>query len=128
MRRLLAQLDAELDRDLIGRVIDRPEPGNQATGGWGDRGRGVLKSLVGLLHQRRVIPPALISLGGAADGHHRDRGGRCPGRTGTPASMKPMVRWAVAVELLARTCPQPGKICTRPSWPPAAVPRNNSWG
>lgn len=49
-----------------------------------------------------------------------------PGRIGMPASMKPRVRWAVAVALLARTCPQPGKMCTRPSGTPAAVPWNNS--
>ena len=49
--------------------------------------------------------------------------GQGPGRMGVPASRKPRVRWAVAVELLARSRPrQPGKMCTRPSWTPAAVP------
>jgi hypothetical protein len=42
--------------------------------------------------------------------------GQCRGRMGMPASMKPRVRWAVAAEPLARTCPQPAKMCTRPSW------------
>lgn len=49
-------------------------------------------------------------------------------RTGTPASMKPRVRCVLAVELDTRMCPQPGKMCTRPSWTPAAVARNSSSG
>jgi hypothetical protein len=54
---LRAQPHAELDSYLIGRVIDRPEPGDQAPGGRGDRRSGILKRLAGLLHHRGAILP-----------------------------------------------------------------------
>jgi len=41
--------------DLIGRIIDRPEPGDEATGGRDDRRGGILKGLIGPLHQRGLI-------------------------------------------------------------------------
>ena len=59
-------MHAELDPDLIGRVVDRPEPGDQATGGRGDRRGGILKGLIGLLHEGGAILPE--------PAHHRTGG------------------------------------------------------
>src|SRR6266851_4211718 len=54
---LRTQLHAELDSHLIGRVIDRPEPGDQATSGRCDRCGSVLKGLIGLFHKSRAVLP-----------------------------------------------------------------------
>ena len=56
-----------LPKGLIGRVINRPEPGDQAPGGRGDRRGGILKGLVSLLHQGGLIlaDPGLTGLSAA---------------------------------------------------------------
>src|SRR6266852_2817753 len=54
---LRTQSHAEFDPDLIWRVLDRPEPGDQATGSRGNCRSGVLKSFIGLLHESGAILP-----------------------------------------------------------------------
>jgi len=48
-------LHTELDAHLIGRVVHRPELGDQAPRRGGDGRGGVLKGLVGLFYQGGVI-------------------------------------------------------------------------
>src|SRR5689334_1529477 len=50
-----AQLHAEFDADLIGRVVGGPETGQQATGGGHNRGRGFFKCLIGPLRYARAV-------------------------------------------------------------------------
>jgi hypothetical protein len=53
--RLRTQLHAELDTNLIGRISGGPEPGDQGPGSRDNRRGGVLKGLIGLLHQGGTI-------------------------------------------------------------------------
>ena len=55
--RLRTQLHAELDTNLIGRISGGPEPGDQGPGSRDNRRGGVLKGLIGLLHQGGAVFP-----------------------------------------------------------------------
>src|SRR5271157_2769874 len=78
---LRTQLHAELDTDLIWRVVDRLEPGEQATGRGGHCRSGVLKCLISLLHEGGVILP---------EPAHRRTGGRLVGLNQNAAAL---VKW-----------------------------------